>query len=95
MKRNRNRFDQFSRHEVYDRASVVLELFCRSVAEHPMVAGDKELSAEAEKVSDAIYEFYNKAASRLMAPATKKMGVMAARRRRNRIRSGTRGTVGS
>lgn len=81
-KQSRRRFDEFSRHEVYDRASVVLELFCNSVAEHPLVAGDKELSAAAEKVSDTIYQFYNMAAGRLMAPRTKKTGAPRHRKAR-------------
>lgn len=71
MKRKHNGFDQFSRHEVYDRASLVLELFSSAVAEHPVVASDKELSAAAEKAIDAIYEFYSKAAATLMPPVTK------------------------
>lgn len=73
MGRNRNHFDEFSRHEVYDRASVVLDLFCSSVAEHPVVTGDKSLSAEAERVTDAIYRFYHKAATKLMAAEPTKM----------------------
>src|SRR5439155_648757 len=72
MKRKKKAFDEFSRHEVYDRASIVLHLFCSFVAEHPVVAGDKALSAEAQKVCDAIYAFYNAAATKLMASGTKK-----------------------
>lgn len=72
MKREANTLDEFSRHEVYDRASIVLDLFCASVAEHPVVAGDKALAAEAGKVVDAIYGFYNSAAMKLMSPATKR-----------------------
>ncbi|HZL35114.1 MAG TPA: hypothetical protein VFC78_07380 [Tepidisphaeraceae bacterium] len=66
MKRGSRQFDDFSRHEVYDRASVVLELFESSVADHPVVTSDKSLSAEAEKVTDAIYRFYRKAAAKLL-----------------------------
>lgn len=73
MKHKRKQFDQLARHEVYDRASIVLELFCEYVQEHPVVAADKALSAEADKVSDAIYQFYNTAATKLMAPQTHKM----------------------
>jgi hypothetical protein len=73
MKHKRKQFDEFSRHEVYDRASIVLELFCTSVAEHQVVAQDKALCAEAEKVSDAIYRFYNLAADKLMPSAATKM----------------------
>jgi len=65
-KRKRKMFDDFARHEVYDRASVVLDLFCGSVAEHPLVAGDRTLSAEAEKATEALYQFYNIAAQKLM-----------------------------
>ena len=68
MKRSRQRFDQFSRHEVYDRASIVLDLFSNSVAGHPVVTSDKELSAAAQKAIDAIYQFYNTLATKLMAP---------------------------
>jgi hypothetical protein len=70
MKRSKPKCDDFSRHEVYDRASVVLDLFCASVAGHPVVSGDKILAAEAEKVTDALYQFYNSAAEKLMPHGT-------------------------
>lgn len=73
-KRRRKTFDDFSRHEVYDRASVVLDLFCSSVAEHPVIAADKALSAEADKVTDALYSFYNVAAQTLMPSPRKRRG---------------------
>jgi hypothetical protein len=50
---------------------VVFELFCNSIAEHPVVENDKILSAEAEKVGDAIYRFYSLAAGRLMVSRKK------------------------
>ena len=67
MKKARENIDEFSRHEVYDRASLVLELFADAVQEHPVVMGDKVLAAEAQKAADALYNFYNLAAQRLMA----------------------------
>ncbi len=72
MKRKPKQFDEFHRHEVYDRASVILDLFSRSIAEHPVVENDKELAAEAEKACDALYRFYSKAAVKFMGPATTK-----------------------
>src|SRR5207248_7068822 len=89
MERRRNRFDEFSRHEVYDRASVVLELFSSSVAEHPVVTADPTLSAEAQKTIDAIYQFYSISAPKLMAPATTKRGT--GRRTRTGKKTGRRG----
>jgi hypothetical protein len=72
LKRAKSKLDEFSRHEVYDRASIVLDLFCTSVAEHPVVRADKALSAEAEKAIDALYRFYNKAATKLMPRRSRK-----------------------
>ena len=79
MKRSRKPFDDFSRHEVYDRASVVLDLFSRSVAEHPVIAANKTLSAEADKVTDALYDFYNLAAQTLMPLPIKSKSVKRTR----------------
>jgi hypothetical protein len=80
LKRAKPKFDEFSRHEVYDRASIVLDLFSSSVAEHPVVLADKALSAEAEKAFDALYGFYNKAATTLMRSGSKKKRKNPARR---------------
>lgn len=57
--------DAFSKHEVYDRASVVNALWYDSVREHPVVEADPELASLADRASDAMVEFYVRAASKL------------------------------
>lgn len=52
--------------------------------EHPVVAGDKSLLAEAEKASDALYRFYNVAAGKLMASAAAKKPAKAGKARREK-----------
>ncbi|HXE52993.1 MAG TPA: hypothetical protein VN541_08265 [Tepidisphaeraceae bacterium] len=66
MKRRREQFDAFSRHEVYDRAFAVQHLW-ELVEEHPVVVADHVLSAEAARVGEAIAAFYQKAAQRLIS----------------------------
>jgi len=65
MKRRPEKFDAFSRHEVYDRAFAVQHLW-ELVEDHPVVVADKALAAEAARVSEAIATFYQKAAQKLI-----------------------------
>ena len=50
--------DELNRHEVLHTASVVADMFDRHVAEHRYTQSDAELKAAAEKVTDALYGFY-------------------------------------
>jgi hypothetical protein len=45
-------------HEALDRAHVVCTMFCDFVEGHPFVKSDPVLRRAAEKVSDAICDFY-------------------------------------
>jgi mannitol-1-phosphate/altronate dehydrogenase len=50
--------DEFSKHEVVDRAHVCQEMFNLMVAEHSLVEKDPELAEEAAKVTEALGNFY-------------------------------------
>jgi hypothetical protein len=58
--------DAFARHEVYDRAALVLDLWNSKVREHTVVERDPELDALAEAAGDAMSAFYQRAAAKLM-----------------------------
>lgn len=58
--------DTFARHEVYDRASLILELWDDKIVEHPVVEQDPELAAMAKAAEDAMSDFYQRAAQKLM-----------------------------
>lgn len=53
------KLDKFHEHEALDRAAMILDMFGLYVAEHPYVESDPELIAQAEKVIDVMYDFYN------------------------------------
>jgi hypothetical protein len=58
--------DAFARHEVYDRAALVVDLWNSRVAEHTVVEADPELAAMAEAAGNAMSDFYQRAAEKLM-----------------------------
>ncbi len=53
------KFDDFSKHEALDRASLAREWFSRNVTDHPFVKQTEELSEAADAVEDLLSEFYS------------------------------------
>lgn len=54
----------YSQHEALDRSHTVLELFDSLLSEHPYVANDPELSAQANDIQDKLATFYQAIGSR-------------------------------
>ena len=50
--------EEFSWHEALDRTSLVLELFERSVCDHPVIRNMSDLQEKAVKISDLLSELY-------------------------------------
>jgi hypothetical protein len=66
--------DEFSRHEVYDRASVVMGMFDSYVVEHDVVRAVPVLRESADKALAALMDFYQLAAAVLMEDRNEKQG---------------------
>lgn len=58
--------DAFSRHEVYDRAALICDLWAGRIMEHKVVADDPELAAKAEAALEAMMHFYQFSSAKLM-----------------------------
>ena len=50
--------DEFAKHEVLHMASFFQDAFNQHLREHHVVEADEELDKEAEKVSQALHDFY-------------------------------------
>ncbi|QWC57238.1 hypothetical protein F7D01_09180 [Erythrobacter sp. 3-20A1M] len=50
--------DPFSAHEALDRASLLSDMWDRSITEHSFVNDNPTLKAEAERIGEAIGAFY-------------------------------------
>lgn len=50
--------DQFGRHEVLDRASVLMQTWDSFILEHGFVQATPELAAAAQKAFDGLHDFY-------------------------------------
>ena len=52
------KIDEFHKHEVIDRSSVIRDTWATHVMEHIVVVSDKQLKAQAQKAFDEIEAFY-------------------------------------
>jgi hypothetical protein len=58
------KIDSYHHHEVMDRSYLAAEFFAQHLQEHPAVEADPQLKAAAEKVLDALVDFYQLAATK-------------------------------
>ena len=49
----------FSKHEVLDRAFLIMDMFNKYIIEHEALESDPELKQKAEEISESLYQFYN------------------------------------
>jgi len=53
-----NQFDEFSKHEALDRASLILDMFSTYVDEHPYVKSSLYLQEVVDRAGNALYDAY-------------------------------------
>ena len=52
--------DEFSYHEVLDRASIIADMFEKQILQHDAVSKECKMKVEAEKICGLLHNFYQR-----------------------------------